>query len=86
MKHYLSGEICHIATFETFDKDAIRNAIISHLNANSGDIVEHSKDWGTAKDKTNFPQSVNFYEVNPKNGKPSLIIQKENKTFYKSLI
>lgn len=83
MKHYLDGEKGNFATFETFDKDKIKEAIIKRLTEVPDDLVIHYKD---CEDKKQVADLVDMYEVNPKNGKPSLIIQKGNRSFYKPLI
>lgn len=87
MKYYLDGEKGTFKTFDYFDRELIRSAILEHLKSNPDSIVEFSRGYDDEKDnKKYFPKVIDIYEVNPRSGKPSLIIQKGNKTFYKSLI
>jgi hypothetical protein len=86
IKHYLysENEQRHIAVFEYFDKEAIREAIVKHLAKDDTDIIQHEKtEIEPAKYYGN--EVLNIYEANPKTGKPCLVVQKGSKTFYKPL-
>lgn len=54
----------------------VKQLIIDHLTENPHDCVEH-----TIKNTV-----VDFYEVNPKSGKPSKVILKDSRYFYKPLV
>jgi hypothetical protein len=88
MKHYLAGDSGTFATFEQFDKELIRTAIIDHLKNNPSALVQHLKDWSSKKDAKKFygKEMLNIYENNPLNNEPSLIITKGNHTFYKTIL
>ena len=76
-----------IAFFDKYDKENIKKSIINHLTENPSDTLEHCKEWsGENAYKNNLGSEIlNFYSVNPKNNKPSLIITKGNNEYYKSL-
>ena len=83
--HSVVSDIEHgsIDKFETFDPEGIKAAIIKQLGKEHGDIITHEK---TSFDKKYWGNDIlNVYENNPKNGKPSLIIQKGSKVFYKAI-
>lgn len=69
----VTGDIIH--PFAIFDKEAIKAKIIEYLKDNKTDCIEYCKDF----------EIISFYEINPKNNLPSLVILKGNKQFYKSL-
>jgi ribosomal protein S15P/S13E len=86
--HYLfsQDEGMMIATFEKFDKELIRKEIVNHLTKNPKDVLEHCKDY--PKDNINRFLGYNilsFYQVNPKNNKPSKVYTKGNKEYFLSL-
>ncbi len=84
-KHYVVSDIemRNIAEFSEFDAEKIKKVIIKQLEKEPSDLITHEK---TSTDKGYWGNEVlNCYEINPKNNKPSLIIQKGGKTFYKSL-
>lgn len=75
-----------IAFFDKFDKDAIKAAIITHLQSNPTDTLEHCKEYNKTDIKKYYGNEIlNFYEVNPKNNIPSLVILKGDKQYYKAL-
>lgn len=84
-KYYLQSQHTDqvIQRFQSFDKEAIRTAIISHLKANASDTVEYYKE---SKDKKYVGDDLlDFYEVNQKSNKVSKLIFKGSKTFYRSI-
>ena len=85
MEYYLLSEGMSVRTaeFSEFSEPEIKKAIISHLTKNPNDLLELVKKDGN---KNRFDTVISLYEVNPKNGKPSLIVTKGCKTYYKSLI
>lgn len=76
----------YIEWFDKFDAAAIKKTIIKHLKACPCDTIEHVKEY-SKEDIKKFCgyQIVNFYEINPKSGCPSLVITRGNKTFYRKL-
>ena len=75
-----------IAWFDRFDAAAIKERTIKHLQKFPNDTVEHLKEYSKKDIKKYYGyQIINFYEVNPKNGLPSLVITKGDKTFYRKL-
>lgn len=77
-----------VAYFEKYDRKEIKNAIIKHLNENPTDTIEHCKEWSEVNAYKNNVGSeiLNFYSMNPKNNKPSLIIMRGDKEYFKSLV
>lgn len=76
-----------IKWFDNYDREAIKASIVTHLSANPNDCIEHCKEPAKNDLKRFVGNTIlNFYKVNPKNGKPSLIITRGDKTYYKSLI
>ena len=76
-----------IAFFEKFDKVQIKQAIIKHLNENKADTLELCREYDKKDIKKYYGNEIlQFFEVNKKNGKPSLCIQRGGKTYYKALI
>jgi hypothetical protein len=75
-----------IATFDKFDREVIKNEIINHLRVCPLDTVEHCKDY-TKHELKRFVgyNIINFYRVNPKNKKVSLIVTRGNKEYYRSI-
>lgn len=84
---YSQSEEMPIKFFDAFDKEVIRTEIIKHLSNNPTDVVELCKEY-SQKDLKRYKgyNIISFYGINPKNGKPSLIITKNNREYYKSLI
>lgn len=75
-----------IAFFEGFNRDNIKEQIIEHLKENPTDTVELCKEFkGNDVRKYYGNEILNFYEVNPKNNQPSLVVIKGNKQYFKSL-
>ena len=70
-----------------FKPAELKAAIIKHLKENPKDSVDHCKDFDK-KDQRKYygHELINSYENNPKSGKPSKLIYKGDKTFYKSLV
>ena len=76
-----------IAFFEKFDKVQIKQAIIKHLNENKADTLELCREYDKKDIKKYYGNEIlQCFEVNQKNGKPSLCILRGGKTFYKALI
>lgn len=75
-----------IKWFDKFDKQAIKEAIVEHLTTNPTDTLEHCKEFSKS-DLRRFVgnEIINFYSVNPKNKKISLVITKGNKEYFKAL-
>lgn len=88
LKHMLfsQNEDRYIKYFDKFDREAIKNSIVEHLTRYQGDTIEHCKEFNTANIKRFYgDEIINFYEINPKNGKVSKIIMKGNKKYYLKL-
>jgi hypothetical protein len=88
MAHYLFSQELDImiCAFDKFNKDAIKEAIIGHLQQNPNDTVEHCKDFNASDIRKYYGQEIlNLYEVNKRNGKVSKVITKANKTAYSSI-
>lgn len=89
LKHILFSQNTEqpIEWFDEYDRQAIRKSIVAYLTANPTDCIEHCKEYckGDLKRYSGY-NILNFYEVNPKNGKPSLVIQRcNNKKTYITL-
>ena len=68
-----------VKTYNSFDKEAIKKDIIAVLTEDSDELITLE---AQGKD---FNDTLGIYEVNPKSGRPSLVITKGNKTVYKPL-
>lgn len=88
MAHYLfsQDQDTIIETFETFDKEKIKESIINHLSVCPLDTLEHCKDY-SKKDIKRFYgyQIINFYRINPKNKLVSKIITRNGKEYYQKI-
>jgi len=75
-----------IAWFDKNDKEAIKKVIIEHLTNNPTDTLELCKEY-SKNDLKRFVGSeiINFYAINPKNGKVSLIVIRGNNEYFKSI-
>ena len=83
MKHCLFNESCEIiATFEQFDKDLIKAAIIERLEQVPNDLIEHCKCNGKEFDYYKS-ETLNYYQNH--NNIPCRIITKGNKEYYSRL-
>lgn len=89
LKHYLfsQNEEKYINVYQEFNREAIKEAIVTHLTANPTDCIEHQKE----SDKKTLKRVVgnmivNYYEVNPKTKEISRVILKGDKTYYVKLI
>lgn len=72
IKHFLLDENDNtIATFYTFNADAIKAEIVKYLIANPAGSLTHEKEH--ADKKYAGYEILNWYEVNKKNGKPSKV-------------
>jgi cobalamin-dependent methionine synthase I len=73
-----------VAEFDKFDKDAIKKAIIDHLTANRGDVLEYHKKYNEAEAKIYAGGSkiLDFYQANPVNGRISKAIVRGNREFF----
>lgn len=75
-----------IKWFDKFDREAIKKAIIEHLTANPTDTLEHCREYNKHEIKRFYGKEIiNFYAVNPKNNKVSLIITRGYKDYFKAL-
>lgn len=83
--YYLESENSgnRIVDFSVFNRIAITKAIVYYLDNNPTDTVYYYK----VSTDTDFvgDDLIDFYAINPANGKPSKLIFKGNKTFYKTL-
>jgi len=75
-----------IASFEKFNKDDIKKSIKAHLTEYPNDVLELCKDCP----KNNINrfmgyQIIDFYQVNPKNAKPSKVYVRGNAQCFISL-
>jgi hypothetical protein len=88
MKHLLFSQNKDLVVqwFDKYDRKAILNAIVTHLTTNPTDTLEHCKECSKS-DLRRFlgNEILSFYEVNPKNGKISKVITRNNKDVYLSL-
>jgi hypothetical protein len=85
--YYLESEISEkrIVEFKVFNRVAILKAIVYYLQNNPTDTVYYYKECNNIDNDFVGDDLIAFYAVNPKNGKPSKLIFKGEKTFYKSL-
>ena len=76
----------YVAFFNNYDKEVIKNVIIGHLRNNPTDTLEYCKEY-SKKDIKRFygMEVIDFYAVNPKNGKVSKLVIRNDKTYYKSI-
>lgn len=75
-----------IQWFHSFDKEAIKQAIVSHLTDNPTDVLEHCREFSPVDIRKYAGHNIlGFYVVNPKNGNISKIITKGNKEYYLKL-
>jgi hypothetical protein len=77
-----------IAYFTTYNKEDIRNEIKEHLTKYPTDTLEHCREYNKKSEPVKGQygtEIINFYAVNPKNNKPSLIVTRNNKEYYKSI-
>lgn len=85
---YSQNEDRFFIWFEEYNIDEIKKSIIEWLSDinNFDDVIEHCKEC-SASDLKRFAghDILGFYGVNPKNGKPSKIITRGDKDYYKSL-
>ena len=88
MAHYLFSQESDmlVATFDKFDRKAIKSEIINHLQVCPTDTLEHCKDYTKHELKRFVGYNIlNFYRINPKNKKPSLIITRNGKEYYRKI-
>lgn len=72
LQHFLVDEYDNtIATFNTYDSEAIKAGIVAHLTAHPQGCVTHEKTQTDKKYAGN--EMLNYYEINPKNSKPSKV-------------
>jgi len=83
--YYLESELTEkkVAIFPVFIREAIRQAIIQHLQSHPSDTLHYYK--VSTDDEFVGDNLIDFYAINPKNKKPSKLVFKGEKTFYKSL-
>lgn len=83
---YSQNEERVIAWFTSFERETIKSTIIEHLTQNPTDTLEHCKEYSKNDIKKFYGNEIiNFYSVNPKNNKPSLVITKGDKEYFKAL-
>jgi hypothetical protein len=88
MKHYLFSQEQDmlVASFDKYDRNTIKNEIINHLKNNPTDVIEHCKDYTKNELKRFLGYKIlNFYGVNPKSNKVSLIVTRNNKEFHQNI-
>lgn len=87
-KHYIISETHGIIfSCEDYKPAELKAAIIKQLIEHPKDSVDHCKDFNKADARKYYGHElINSYEINPNNGKPSKLIYKGDKTFYKSLV
>lgn len=88
MAHYLFSMASEtmIASFDRFNKEAIKKAIIGHLRQFPNDCVEHCKDFSSTDFRQYYGHEIlNFYKVNVMNSKISKVVTKGNRTLYVSI-
>lgn len=88
MAHYLFSMDSEtmIASFDRFNKEAIKKAIIGHLKQNPNDCVEHCKDFSSSDIRKYYGYDIlDCYEVNKANSKISKVVTKDNRTLYVSI-
>jgi hypothetical protein len=83
--YYIESEISEkrIVEFPEFNRLAILKAIVYYLQNNPTDTIHYYK--VSNDDMYVGDDLIDFFAINPKNGKPSKLIFKGNKTFYKTL-
>lgn len=73
-----------IATFEVFNKEAIKAAIVTHLANNPLEFIEYSKDY---KQPTKYAgtEHLGLFANNPLNNQPCKVIIKGEREYWKPL-
>lgn len=83
---YSQNEEKTIMFFEKFDKNSIKKAIIEHLTAHPEDTVEHCREYSKQDTKRFYGNEIiNLYEINPKNGQPSKVVENNSRKKYLKL-
>jgi hypothetical protein len=83
MKYYLYNEHSKLVqTFNKFDTNTIREAIIEQLKVHK--LITYEKDNENTDEVGNTV--LDLYQINPANGEPSKIFEKYGKMFYFSLV
>jgi hypothetical protein len=85
--YYLRSQTTDEKVFQTnppINKDEVKEEIITHLANNPEDTLE----WCVINKDPKYvgDDILGFYEINKKSGKPSKVITKGNKEFYKPLV
>jgi hypothetical protein len=89
MEHCLfsQNKDVYIKFFESFDRDIIKKSIIDYLSANPDDTLEHCREYSKKELNRYYGYKViNFYVVNPNNGKPSLFYESGGKKRYRAIV
>ena len=89
MKHNLFSQNSDMPVkwYDKFDREQIKSDIIEHLGKNPSDTLEHCKEYSKEDAKKYYGMEiVSFYAVNPKTGKPSKVITRGNKDYFKPLM
>ena len=75
-----------IAFFDKFEKAQIKQTIVKHLTENKTDTLELCREYSKKDIKKYYGNEIlQFFEVNKKNGKPSICVLRGAKTYYKAL-
>ena len=75
-----------IAFFEKFDRVQIKQTIVKHLTENKTDTLELCREYSKRDIKKYYGNEIlQFFEINPKNNKPSLCFLNCNRRYYKSI-
>lgn len=89
MKHYLYSwnKELNVYTFDKFNKEAIKEAILDYLTAHPDDTLEHTKDMNLEDRETYYGDTeiINFYSVCPSSNKISKIVSKNGKDYFQPL-
>jgi hypothetical protein len=88
MKHLLFSQNDDIIIdwFDKYDKKVILMTIVDFLTNNPTVVVEHCKEYSKNDLKRYSGYNIiNLYGINPKTNKPSLIINKNGKKYYRTL-
>jgi hypothetical protein len=89
MQHLLfsQNQDMPIEFFEKFDRQEIKQRIIDALKKDPTDVIEHCREYPKNNVKKFYGNEIlSFYQVNPKNGKPSKVITRGNKEYFMSLV
>ena len=86
MKHSLfsQNKDAVVAWFDRFDKEKVKQAIITHLNSNPTDTIEHCKEYAKNDLRRFYGQEIiSFYKM--QNGKVCKVVLRGNKEHLKPI-